>query len=146
MTPDQLFQLANGLALLNWLLLIILPKWKWTGRITVGIVVAILSVLYAYLVFGALQVNDLSNFGTLEGVTQLFAEGKAVLAGWLHYLAFDLMTGWFIVTNAIKHQINHWAVIPCLLLTFMLGPTGLLLYLIVRSLVKRAYFLESAGE
>lgn len=146
MTPDQLFQLANGLALLNWLLLIILPKWKWTGRITVSIVVTILSALYVYLVFGALQFNDLSSFGTLEGVTQLFTEGKAVLAGWLHYLAFDLMTGWFIVTNAIRHEINHWLIIPCLLFTFMLGPTGLLLYLIIRTVAKKQYFLDATTD
>lgn len=146
MSPEQLFQLANGLALLNWLLLIILPKWKWTGRITVTIVVVILSALYVYLVFGALRFDDFSSFGTLEGVTQLFTEGKAVLAGWLHYLAFDLMTGWFIVTNSIKHGVKHWAIIPCLLLTFMLGPTGLLLYLIIRTINRKQYFLESAGE
>ncbi|MCB0634008.1 MAG: ABA4-like family protein [Saprospiraceae bacterium] len=146
MTPDQLFQLANGLALLNWLLLIILPKWEWTGRITVSVVVTILSVLYVYLVFGALRFDDFSSFGSLEGVTQLFTDGNAVLAGWLHYLAFDLMTGWFIVTNSIKHDVNRWAVIPCLLLTFMLGPSGLLLYIIIRTISRRQYFLESAGE
>ena len=31
MNADQLFRIANNLALLGWLGLIILPQWRWTG-------------------------------------------------------------------------------------------------------------------
>jgi len=37
-----------------------------------------------------------------------------------------------------ERGVPHWQLIPCLLLTFMFGPAGWLLYLGVRSLPTRA--------
>ena len=82
------------------------------------------------------------SFISLDGVMQLFRNESAVLAGWIHYLAFDLMEGVFIVLNSLKNNIPHLLVIPCLLLTFMLGPIGLLLYLFIRILSTRRYFIS----
>ena len=76
---------------------------------------------------------DLSSFGSLSGVMSLFQDPKSVMAGWVHYLAFDLWIGSWEIGDARKHGINRWFVLPCLLFTFMLGPVGLLLYLILRS-------------
>ena len=81
------------------------------------------------------------SFISLDGVMQLFRNESAVLAGWIHYLAFDLMEGVFIVLNSLKNNIPHLLVIPCLLLTFMLGPVGLLLYMFIRMLITRRYFI-----
>ncbi len=142
MDYEQIFQACNSLALLNWLLLIVAPRWKWTGRITVGIVVTILSALYVFGVTQALDLSSLNDFGSLEGVMSLFTKEAAVLVGWLHYLAFDLMTGYFILRNSAKYDISHWFIIPCLLFTFMLGPTGLLLYFIIRWIKTKQYFLD----
>lgn len=146
MSNDQLFQLSNLIVLPAWLLLILVPRWKWTGRIVISVVVTILSLLYVFLVFRAIQPGDLASFGSLDGVTGLFSEKGAVLAGWIHYLAFDLMTGWFIVSNAAKLGINRWLTVPSLLLTFMLGPSGLLLYLVLRTVVTKKYFVEGIPE
>jgi hypothetical protein len=55
-----------------------------------------------------------------------------VLADWIHYLAFDLFVGVWEVKDAQAKNISHWFVIPCLFLTFMLGPIGFLLYSILR--------------
>lgn len=142
MSNDQLFQLANALVLPAWLLLAFLPRWQWTGRIVVGIIVSMLSLLYVFLVLRSIQVSDFADFSSLDGITKLFSEPGAVLAGWIHYLAFDLMTGWYIVKNGEQHQINQWLRLPCLLFTFMLGPSGLLLYFLIRWGVNRRYFLE----
>ena len=73
----------------------------------------------------------------------LFTNPALVTAGWVHYLAFDLMTGIWIKRNSLKYGIPHLLVIPCLLLTFMLGPVGLLLYLLIRSLKTKHYFAEN---
>ena len=73
---------------------------------------------------------------------ELFTSPRAVLAGWVHYLAFDLMVGWFIVSNAAKHGLNRYLLIPCLLLTFIFGPMGLLLYLAVRAVALRKHFVD----
>ncbi len=55
-----------------------------------------------------------------------------LLAGWLHYLAFDLFVGAWEVRDASTHGVPHVLVVPCLLLTFLLGPIGLLAYHAVR--------------
>ncbi len=142
MNHEQLFQACNFLAMLNWGLLILAPRWKWTGRITVGIVVTALACLYVYGVFHAFDADSFSSFGSLKGVMALFTQEQAVLVGWIHYLAFDLMTGYFIIRNAAKYTIPHLLLVPCLLLTFMLGPTGLLLYLLIRLGKTKQYFLD----
>ncbi len=74
----------------------------------------------------------------------LFEEPEAVMAGWIHYLVFDLFIGAWEVRDARRLKIPHLAVVPCLVLTFMLGPVGLLLYLILRWSMRRAFVLDEA--
>ena len=62
----------------------------------------------------------------------LFDDAGATLAGWVHFLAFDLLIGWLIARHAINCQTPVFLVVPCLFLTFMFGPTGLLLYIAIR--------------
>ena len=63
---------------------------------------------------------------------KLFTNEWATLAGWIHYLAFDLFVGAWEVKDAQEKNISHWFVIPCLILTFLFGPIGFLLYSILR--------------
>ena len=63
----------------------------------------------------------------------MFSQRGALLAGWVHYLAFDLFVGAWIVATAPKYGIAHWLVLPCLFFTLMAGPVGLLLYFILRA-------------
>ena len=142
MTPDQIFQIASNIVLPGWLLLMFASNWKWTSRIVIGIVVTILSMMYAFFAFQSINVSDLSSFGSLSGVMELFTDPLAVTVGWIHYLAFDLMVGCFIVSDARREEINRWLLIPCLLFTFMLGPVGFLLYMLLRLVLKRKYFVE----
>ena len=142
MNPDTTFEICNTLALPAWLLLALAPKWKWTGRIVLSGIVLILSIVY---VVGTIQVIqsgglDFASFGSLKGVMTLFTDPGAVLIGWVHYLAFDLVVGWLIVQNAIRHQISQFLVVPCLLFTFMLGPSGFLLYWIIRTIKTGQFF------
>ena len=71
-------------------------------------------------------------FGSLQDVMLLFKNESAVLAGWVHYLAFDLLIGRWIATDASSHKISKWFVAPCLVCTFMFGPVGFLLYFILK--------------
>ena len=137
---ESLFQYAGQLTMLGWILLALVPQWKYTRPIVqYGIVSILLSFLYAYLIFfgGDGGGIDISAFGSLEGVMGLFTDPRAVLAGWVHYLAFDLWVGSWEVGDALKRGINRWLVLPCLLFTFMLGPVGLLMYLLLRLIVTK---------
>lgn len=77
-------------------------------------------------------------FGSLAGVMKLFTNPWAVLAGWVHYLAFDLFVGAWEVRDAEQHGVSHLLVVPCLFFTFMLGPIGLLMYMGARTLFGKA--------
>lgn len=140
MNAAQLFKIASALVLPGWLLLIIFPRWQWTDKIITGVIIALLAAAYIYCIAQVFTPGTMKSFGTLDGVMKLFTNETAVLAGWIHYLAFDLMTGLFETKNAQKHNIHHLLVIPCLFLTFMFGPAGLLLYLIIRVFVIKKYF------
>lgn len=142
MTPDFIFQLASQIALPGWLLLMFASNWKWTSRIVVGFIIVALAATYAFLVLPMFSPEMFSSFGTLEGVMNLFTDPTAVLVGWIHYLAFDLMVGWFIVFDAQREGINRWFLIPCLLFTFMLGPVGFLMYLLLRLVILKKYFVD----
>ena len=142
MTPEITFKLANWLAVAGWILLIVLPRYR-SDKWIIGIIVALLAIAYTWLVFDTFRPDDLKSFRSLHGVMNLFQHPKVLLAGWIHYLAFDLMTGCWIKNNARKLNINHWYIIPCLFFTFLLGPLGLLLYLIIRTFVRKKYFTEN---
>jgi hypothetical protein len=132
MKAEQIFSLANTLALLSWIFLVVAPRWKGTQKIILsGAIPLLLSAAYLVLVvlfFGSAE----GSFSSLAGVMKLFTNEWAVLAGWIHYLAFDLLIGIWEVRDSQKNGISHWLVIPCLFFTFMLGPIGFLLYSALR--------------
>ena len=98
----------------------------------------LLAVLYAYYLFAGGPV-DFAAFSTLEGIKGLFQTGGdgVMLAGWIHYLAFDLIAGSVVLRDAQERDIPHWWVIVPIFFCFMLGPVGLLLYWIIRTIKTR---------
>jgi hypothetical protein len=141
MNAESIFKLCNTIALVSWLLLIIAtPFWRQISRILIGTVITLFCIVYAWLILTSFNINDVEKFSTLDGVVSLFTNKTMVVGGWVHYLAFDLMTGIWITKNAKLHSINHWVTVPALVLTFMLGPVGLLLYLVIRFIKTKKYF------
>lgn len=128
MAAESIFSVANSIALAGWLLLVLAPKWRATHYLVLtGVVPLLLSA--AYLVIMAFYFHSAEGgFGSLSAVMQLFTNPWVALGGWLHYLAFDLFVGSWQVRDAQHKGIHHLLVVPCLLLTFLLGPVGLCLY------------------
>jgi len=143
MQLESVFSTASAIAMSGWLLLIFFPKPN-LARLISGIVLPIaLSVFYLILIAGNIQGAE-GGFGSLADVSTLFQKPELLLAGWIHYLAFDLFIGAWEVRDAQRHQLPHLVVIPCLVMTFMLGPIGLLFYLAIRTAKTRAFSLENA--
>jgi hypothetical protein len=142
MTPEQLFSICNLVAMAGWLILIFAGRRRWAaGLVTGAIIPVILAMVYAALIgfhFG----EPHGSFRTLAGVAVLFSNPWLLLAGWVHYLAFDLFIGSWEVRDSMKRGISHWLVIPCLALTFFFGPIGLLLYLAIRLALRRSLDLK----
>ena len=133
MTADQVFSIANNVALLGWVLLVILGPRRWVAPLVTGAILPLLfGILYAGLLLVHFGDTPGGGFGSLTQVATLFSNRWLLLAGWVHYLAFDLFIGSWEVRDARAHGISHWMVIPCLLLTFLFGPAGLLLYFMLR--------------
>ena len=132
MKAEQIFSIANLIAMAGWIILAVAPRWIVTRKIILsGAIPLLLSAGYLVLIvlfFGSAE----GSFSSLSGVMKLFTNEWATLAGWIHYLAFDLFVGTWEVKDSQEKNISHWFVIPCLFLTFMLGPIGFLLYSILR--------------
>lgn len=131
MTPELVFSLSSATAMVAWLLLVLRPRAAWVQRLTGLIVPIVLAVVYAAIIAARFWRAD-GGFGSLADVAMLFADPWMLLAGWIHYLAFDLLTGVWETRDAAARGIPHWLVLPCLLLTFMFGPVGWLAYQGVR--------------
>ena len=134
MSPQQVFSIANAVALLAWIMLAVLPSQPWVRRmITTKIIPALFAVLYTAIAV-SLFWRSSGGFSSLADVATLFSNPWLLLAGWVHYLAFDLLMGSWEVEDARQRGIPHLMVVPCLLLTFLFGPAGWLLYTILRSI------------
>ncbi len=129
MTPEALFSLANMLAVLGWLALLAVPFRPAANLWLAGrIIPALLAAIYLVLIIWRLPGSD-GGFGSLAAVARLFADPWVLLAGWLHYLCFDLFIGAWMCRHAAARGLSRWRVLPWLPLTFLAGPIGLLGYL-----------------
>lgn len=134
--PETLFSIFSTAAAIGWLLLIFIPRITITRTVVrSGLLPILLSIAYAVL-FAANLLQAEGGFGSLAEVSALFQNDWLLLAGWVHYLAFDMLVGIWEVGDAEKRGISHLAVAPSLLLTFLFGPIGFLLYLGIRSVKK----------
>lgn len=129
---ETIFRVVNSVSLVGWVLLIFRPRWQWTARLVhSGIVPGLLAIAYTVLIVSTFGQAE-GGFGSLAELMKLFRSDWAVLTGWIHYLAFDLFIGAWESRDSRAVGITHWKVVPALLLTFLLGPIGLLAYYLLR--------------
>jgi hypothetical protein len=147
---NTLFSISNLLVMPFWLLMIFVPRWPWAARIIRSPLIAVPPALvYAGTVLPlvAQMGGDLfSSFGTLSGVVSLLSTPQGSLIGWVHFLCFDLFTGRWAYLDAIDKKIPALLMAPVLFFIFMLGPVGLLLYLVIRFIVHTARHARSTGR
>jgi hypothetical protein len=130
---ETIFSYSNMLAMAGWLALLVAPRARLVHWHIAGLAIpAVLSVLYGVL-FAIHAPGAEGGFSSLANVTALFATPGVLLAGWLHYLAFDLFIGAWICRRATAEGMNPWLARLCLPPTFLLGPVGLLLFLGLRA-------------
>jgi hypothetical protein len=139
MDLELVFSIANSTALLSWVLLFVLYQKRWVYTFLFSAVFVFMACLYLFFILQGIGGDSQGGFDTLANVKLLFGKDEAVLAGWIHYLVFDLFTGMWICNDGDKRKINRWILLPCLVFTFLLGPTGLLLYILVRVIHLRKY-------
>lgn len=134
-----IFNLVNMLALVAWLALIVLPRWPALLSAVLYLGIGLLCTIYAGgligLISGLLPAGGPSggaDFTSIEGVRAIFSNDAGVAIGWTHYLAFDLFVGLWIARDGDAKRISRILQAPILLATFMAGPLGLLIWLVIR--------------
>jgi len=133
MTLEAIFSVANMTALASWLALAASPLFPKAAILVAGrIVPLLLAVAYTGLII-AFWTRAQGGFDSLANVQLLFTMPEMVLAGWLHYLAFDLFVGAWETRTARDEGIPHLLLLPCLVLTFLFGPVGLLAFVALRA-------------
>ena len=131
-TTELLFTIANTAIIVAWLPLLLAPKWSFTKLMLVFPYVPFtLSFFYLFCLLsdGGLAEAD---FSSLAGILELYrnATPEAAAAGWMHYLAFDYWVGCWMLRDAQKKAVPHLLIVVPLLCTFMLGPVGIMLYVL----------------
>jgi hypothetical protein len=125
-TADQLFQIANPVALLGWIVLIagvIFKRPHWRDIYAGQVFPTALSLVYSCLIV-FFWAKAQGGFDTLPNVQKLFTYPWAALAGWVHYLAFDLFVGAHISRRVMEEGISRLVLVILLPLTFLFGPIG----------------------
>ena len=146
MTADTLFQIVNAAILPGWLLLILAPRTRITERVVLSGLYSLAFASVYLVLIAAFYPGTEGGFSSLADVDRLFRNPYLLLAGWIHYLAFDLFVGAWEARDAAARGVRHLVMVPCLVLTFLFGPIGLLAYFAVRALGsgRRAASIDAA--
>ena len=137
MSLETVFSFTSFIAMFGWILLVIVPndpRAKLLTGIIIPLTLSIIYLVFIFLHFG----NAPGGFGSLAEVRTLFGKDELLLAGWVHYLAFDLFIGAWESRDARRLQIPRLVMVPCYVMTFMLGPIGLLFYFAIRTAKTKA--------
>jgi hypothetical protein len=137
------FGAVNMIALVAWIGLIALPRWPALLSailyLGVGLLCLIYTVVFISVMAGVIPPGEGQiDFTTIAGVRSIFASDVGVTIGWTHYLAFDLFVGVWIARDADAKFVSRWFQVPILLATFLAGPIGLVIWLLVREPRARA--------
>ncbi len=138
-----LFSFTNGVALVAWALLILAPRRPAPLAIVLYLGVGLLCLIYAasFVAMFAGWADPVRDAGvpppslaeySIAGLKPFFRSDGGLVVGWTHYLALDLFTGLWIARDADNKGFARLTQAPILLLTFLAGPLGLLIYLVVR--------------
>lgn len=136
MTPEALFSAANLLALAGWLVLLAFPRHAIVNRTLCGIALPLVLALAYVAVLAIALPQAEGGFSSLAGVAALFRNEWLLLAGWLHYLAFDLFLGAWMARRATAEALPRWLLFASLPPTFLAGPLGLLVFFGLRRAVR----------
>ena len=138
LTFENIYLWTNFGILPLWLMLIVIPKSKFTQFFVNSIIIPlILSATYTYIIYQAILMDEpifdfFKLYLSLDNLYTLFATESFLLVFWLHFLALNLFLGSWISRDGIKYNMPRSLVFLPLILVYFTGPLGLVLYWIIR--------------
>ena len=104
MTIEGVFSACNLLAMVGWMLLLTVPRRRTAMAIAGTAIPLTLAAIYLVLIVSHVRESS-GGFSSLDAVAQLFANHWLLLAGWVHYLAFDLFIGAWETRDAMARRV-----------------------------------------
>jgi ABA4-like protein len=143
---EEVFKLSNLLVAPFWVLMILLPRWRFTERVMRSPWVALgPALLYAVLMTPRLLALAPALLRPeLQTIAALLGTPEGATIAWAHFLAFDLFVGRWVYLDARGRGVSAWFTSPVLFLTLLAGPLGFLLHLAARRLFGRVSSEEAA--
>ena len=137
MTADDLFGLVSAAVLPGWAILILSPRgrWAWLDRVPAVILPLGLAAVYSGLILTYFSASG-GGFGSIAAVRMLFASDFGLVAGWVHYLAFDLMIGAMMAGKMDQMGVARVIQAPLLVLIFLFGPLGVFLIWVMQGALR----------
>ncbi|AZM55649.1 DUF4281 domain-containing protein [Streptomyces sp. WAC 01529] len=130
-----LFDLAFYLAAPVWLLMIFAPNWAPTARLAAS-PLTVLPVLAVYLAMAIPVLPEMwaaVSSPDIDGFRELTARANGAGAIWAQVIAWDLLLGQWIYLQARRLGVHPLVTGPLLVLTILLSPFALLLFLALRT-------------
>lgn len=136
---DALYSLTGMLIIVCWGLVIVHPdrssRWITVPKFAVP---TLFGLIYAGIMM-AKFFDSGGGYGSIAAVRALFAHDDILLAGWLHYLAYDFFIGVWIAEQADRIGLSRQIQALILVTAFMFPPMGLVLFLATRATIKRSW-------
>jgi hypothetical protein len=137
-TIEILYFWVNFGVLPFWLLIIFFPQSNLCKYLATSILpVFILSAAYSFVLYKSYlnSFDFLGNFNLYLGidyVANLFKDDFYLLLFWIHFVSINLFVGGWILNDSQKFLINKFLIALPLIITYLIGPIGLLIYWIIR--------------
>jgi len=136
--PDLIFSLGNAVVFVGWMILILLPRrFPLLNAVPKYAIPTLFGLVYAGITLSRFFGSG-GGYGSVEAVRTLFATDELLVAGWLHYLAFDLFVGCWIAEQADRMALSRLIQAGILFTTFIFPPVGLVLFLAMRATAEAA--------
>ena len=137
-TPETLYFWLNLGVLPFWLTLVFFPQSNLCRYLVTSIFpIFILSGAYIFVIYKSFlnSYDFVGNFNLyigIENLASLFDEESFLLLFWIHFIAINLFVGGWIVKDSQKFLINKILLIFPLVITYLIGPLGILIYWFIR--------------
>mgnify|MGYP001178429631 FL=1 len=135
---EILYYWVNFGVLPFWLILIFFPQSNICKYLVTSIFpIFILSGAYVFILYKSYlnSFDFISNFDLyigIESLSDLFTNKSFLIMFWIHFVSINLFTGGWIVRDSQRLGINKILLILPLVITYLIGPLGLLIYWLIR--------------
>ena len=137
-TIEILYMWINLGVLPFWFILMVFPQ-SHLSRIFVTSIFPffILSGVYIFILYKSYLIGydfdgNFSLYLGLSELSRLFEDHLYIMIFWTHFIAINLFIGGWIVKDSQKFAINKVLMAVPLIVTYLIGPLGLILYWIIR--------------